>query len=149
MILRSSRHRLNVMRVDLPPLRERMEDLPQLASHIIQKISGSERGVIDPEATGILASYHWPGNVRELRNLLERTYPTGKGVVTADQLVYQIRLGNGQRKADTGFKQRVDRFERELLLGALKAAGGNKTATARMLGMKPSTYRDKLQKLGF
>jgi len=141
-------YRLNVMRVDLPPLRERMEDLPQLVSFIIRKISGSERGIIDPEAMGVLASYHWPGNVRELRNLLERTYLTGKGVVTADQLSYQIGLGNGQPRADAGFKQRVDRFERELLLGALKAAGGNKTAAARMLGMKPSTFRDKLEGLG-
>jgi DNA-binding NtrC family response regulator len=141
-------YRLNVMRVDLPPLRERMEDLPQLVSFIIRKISGSERGIIDPEAMGVLASYHWPGNVRELRNLLERTYLTGKGVVTADQLTYQIGLGNGQPRADAGFKQRVDRFERELLLGALKATGGNKTAAARMLGMKPSTFRDKLERLG-
>jgi DNA-binding NtrC family response regulator len=142
-------YRLNVMRIDLPPLRERLEDLPQLVSHLVQKISGSERTALDPAVIGVLTSYHWPGNVRELHNLLERTYLTGKGIVTADQLVYQIGLGNGQRKADTGFKQRVDRFERELLLGALKAAGGNKTAAARMLGMKPSTFRDKLERQGF
>jgi DNA-binding NtrC family response regulator len=141
-------YRLNVMRIDIPPLRERREDLPPLVSHIVQKISGSERGVIDPEAMGVLASYHWPGNVRELRNLLERTYLTGKGTVTADELVHQIGLGNDGPKVDTGFKKRVDRFERELLLGALKAAGGNKTAAARMLGMKPSTFRDKLERLG-
>jgi len=141
-------YRLNVMRIDIPPLRERMEDLPQLVSHIVQKISGNERWVIDAEGLGVLASYHWPGNVRELRNLLERTYLTGKGTVTAEQLFHQIRLGNGTPKADTVFKQRVDRFERELLLSALKAAGGNKTAAARILGMKPSTFRDKLERLG-
>jgi DNA-binding NtrC family response regulator len=141
-------YRLNVMRIDIPPLRERMEDLPPLVNHIVQKISGSERGVIDPEAMGVLASYHWPGNVRELRNLLERTYLTGKGTVTADELIHQIGLDNNGPKLDTGFRQRVDRFERELLLGALKAAGGNKTAAARMLGMKPSTFRDKLERLG-
>ncbi len=141
-------YRLNVMRIDVPPLRERMEDLPQLVSHIVQKISGSEGWVIDAEGIGVLASYHWPGNVRELRNLLERTYLTGKGAVTAEQLFHQIRFGNGRSKVDTGFNQRVDRFERELLLGALRAAGGNKTAAARILGMKPSTFRDKLERLG-
>jgi DNA-binding NtrC family response regulator len=141
-------YRLNVMRIDLPPLRERMEDLPHLVSHIVQKISGSARAVVDPEVMGVVASYHWPGNVRELHNLLERTYLTGKGVVTADQLFYQIRLSDGQPNPETGFKKRVDRFEQELLLGALKATGGNKTAAARMLGMKPSTFRDKLEKLG-
>jgi DNA-binding NtrC family response regulator len=141
-------YRLNVMRIDLPPLRERLEDLPQLADFILRKISGSERGLVDPEALGVLASYHWPGNVRELRNLLERTYLTANGVVTADQLARQIGLGNGRVRDDAGFKQRVDRFERELLLGALKAAGGNKTAAARILGMKPSTFRDKLERLG-
>jgi DNA-binding NtrC family response regulator len=141
-------YRLNVMRIDLPPLRDRIEDVPPLVSFIMRKISGSERGGIDAESLGILASYHWPGNVRELRNLLERAYLTAKGVVTADLLSSQIGLCNGRAGADTGFKQRVDRFERELLLGALKAAGGNKTAAARMLGMKPSTFRDKLERLG-
>lgn len=141
-------YRLNVMRIDIPPLRDRMEDLPHLVNHILQKVSGSQQGIIDHEAMGVLSSYHWPGNVRELQNLLERAHLTGKGRVTAEQLVDQIGAGNGQPKADIGFKQRIDRFERELLLGALKAAGGNKTAAARMLGMRPSTFRDKLERLG-
>jgi DNA-binding NtrC family response regulator len=140
-------YRLNVMRIDIPPLRERMEDLPQLANHLVQRISGNERWVIDAEGMGVLASYHWPGNVRELRNLLERTYLIGKGTVTAEQLFHQLRLGDGAPKVETGFKQRIDRFERELLLSALRAAGGNKTAAARLLGMKPSTFRDKLERL--
>jgi DNA-binding NtrC family response regulator len=141
-------YRLNVMRIDLPPLRERMEDLPHLVSHIVRKISGSEHGLIDPEAAGVLASHRWPGNIRELQNLLQRAYLTGRGVITADEIVRQIGFGDGQPKTNTGFKQRVDRFERELLMNALKAAGGNKTAAARLLGMKPSTFRDKLLKLG-
>jgi DNA-binding NtrC family response regulator len=141
-------YRLNVMCIHLPPLRERMEDLPLLVSHIVRKISGSERGLIDTETMGVLASHRWPGNIRELHNLLQRTYLTGKGVVSADELVDQIRLGNGRAKTDTGFKQRVDRFECELLMNAMRAAGGNKTAAARLLGMRPSTFRDRLQRLG-
>jgi DNA-binding NtrC family response regulator len=141
-------YRLNVMRIDLPPLRDRLEDLPQLATHILHKISGSKSAIVDAETVGVLTSYHWPGNIRELRNILERTYLTGRGVVTADQLMHQIGIGNNQPTVDKGFNLRVARYERELLLGALRATGGNKTAAARMLGVKPSTFRDKLQKLG-
>jgi DNA-binding NtrC family response regulator len=141
-------YRLNVMRIDIPPLRERLEDLPHLAAHILQKISGSKLAIVDTEAVGVLTSYHWPGNIRELHNILERTYLTSRGVVTADHLVHQIGNGNSQPNTDKDFKLRVARYERELLLGALKATGGNKTAAARLLGMKPSTLRDRLQKLG-
>jgi DNA-binding NtrC family response regulator len=96
---------------------------------------------------GILASYHWPGNVRELRNVLEWAYLAGKGTISADQLVQQIGHRDVPTNGQPGFRQRVERFEGDLLLGALKAAGGNKTAAARLLGMKPSTFRDKLERL--
>jgi DNA-binding NtrC family response regulator len=141
-------YRLNVMRVDLPPLRMRLEDLPQLTAHLLQRISESEKVVVDSEVVGVLASYHWPGNIRELRNVLERAYLTGGGAITADQLVQQIGWKDGRPSGEAGFKQRVDRFEREMFLNALKATGGNKTAAARILGMKPSTFRDKLERLG-
>ncbi len=141
-------YRLNVMRIDLPPLRERLEDVPQIAAHILQRLSGSEKVVLDPEVAGVLASYHWPGNVRELRNVLEWAYHTGKGTISADPLVQQLGREDARTNGGPAFKQRVDRFERELLLGALNATGGNKTAAAHLLGMKPSTFRDRLERLG-
>ena len=141
-------YRLNVLRIDLPPLRERLEDLPALVTHVLQKVSGNERTTVDPGILGVLSSYHWPGNIRELRNVLERAHVTGRGTITAEQLVQQIGWRNGPVAKDSGFQQRVEHFERELLLSALRATGGNKTAAARMLGMKASTFRDKLERLG-
>jgi DNA-binding NtrC family response regulator len=141
-------YRLDVMRIDLPPLRERVEDIPELAAHVLRRLSGSEKDVIDPEIAGVLASYHWPGNVRELRNVLECAWLTGHGTISADQLVQQLGGRETRTNGEPAFQQRVDRFERELLLGALKASGGNKTAAARLLGMKPTTLRDKLERLG-
>ena len=141
-------YRLNVMRIDIPPLHERLEDVPPLVQHVLQRLSGNEKAVGDPEVIGVLAAYHWPGNIRELRNVLERAYHTGRGTITADQLVEQIGWKNGRPMGEAGFRQRVDRFERELVVNALKATGGNKTAAARLLGMKPSTFRDRLERLG-
>ena len=140
-------YRLNVVRIDLPPLRARVEDIPELASHILRRLSGSEKTTVDPEVVGILSSYHWPGNIRELRNTLEWAHLTGGGTITADRLVQQIGHRDVKTNGQPGFRQRVERFEGELLLGALKATGGNKTAAARLLGMKPSTFRDKLERL--
>jgi DNA-binding NtrC family response regulator len=141
-------YRLNVMRIDLPPLRARREDIPDLAAHMLRRLSGGENVIVDPEVVGILSSYHWPGNIRELRNILEWAHLSGNGTITADQLVLQIGRREGRTNGHPGFRQRVERFEAELLLGALKATGGNKTAAARLLGMKPSTFRDKLERLG-
>jgi DNA-binding NtrC family response regulator len=141
-------YRLNVIRIELPPLRQRVDDIPLLAAQILRRLAGSEKISIDAEVIGVLASYPWPGNVRELRNVLEFAYHTGGGTITADGLIEQ--LGGRVTRGDGGpdFQARVGRFERELLLGALQAAGGNKTAAARHLGMKPSTFRDKLERLG-
>jgi DNA-binding NtrC family response regulator len=141
-------YRLNVMRIDLLPLRERLEDVPLLAAHFLQRYSGAEKTAVDPELIGVLVSYHWPGNIRELRNVLERVFLTGHGTITTEQLVQEIGWKNGRPSGEAGFQQRMDRFERELLVNALKATGGNKTAAARVLGMRPSTFRDKLERLG-
>jgi DNA-binding NtrC family response regulator len=70
------------------------------------------------------------------------------GTITTEQLVQEIGWKNGRPSGEAGFQQRMDRFERELLVNALKATGGNKTAAARVLGMRPSTFRDKLERLG-
>jgi len=143
-------YRLNVMRIDVPPLRERIEDIPQLARHLLQRISGSQKVSIHPEAMAHLASCPWPGNVRELANTLERTWLVGRGVITVENL----SLGNdaaapeGAMPPRGHFKESVASFERELLVRALRSTAGNKAAAARLLGMRPSTFRDCLAKHG-
>ncbi len=144
-------YRLNILRIDLPPLRDRLEDLAALTAHLLQAISGQEKVIVAPDVVGVLAAHTWPGNVRELRNTLERAYLVGRGAVTADQLVRQIGRaggGDGGGAPRDAFTERVSRFERDLLERALKATGGNKTAAARLLGMKPSTFRDRLGRHG-
>ena len=143
-------YRLNVMPIYIPPLRERKDDIPLLLEHFLKNPDGtSSRIRIDPIAMDILNSYSWPGNVRELRNLVERLKNTkGEGVVTLFDLPEEIRLVSlaSAEKGDSTFHDAMNRVERKLLLEAMRACGGNKSRAARALGLRLSTFRDKLAK---
>jgi DNA-binding NtrC family response regulator len=143
-------YRLDVLRIDVPPLRERLEDVPPLAEHLLARIAKDRPYQIQPEALEVLQHHDWPGNVRELYHTLERAYLVGSGQITAEVLSNQISgLPSKQLPAPGGsFQAAMDQAERELLDNALRASGGNKTAAAAALGMKPSTFRDKLAKHG-
>jgi DNA-binding NtrC family response regulator len=108
---------------------------------------------IEPEAMALLERHTWPGNVRELAHTLERAYLVGNGHVTAELLESELAglaapAPNAKPLPPGDFHATMDQTERELLERALRAAGGNKTAAAAALGMKPSTFRDKLAKHG-
>jgi len=92
--------------------------------------------------------HEWPGNVRELFHALERAYLIGAGHITAELLAAELATSAIQALPSAGFQAAIGLAERELLENALRAAGGNKTAAAAALGMKPSTFRDKLAKHG-
>ncbi|MFZ5833022.1 MAG: sigma-54-dependent transcriptional regulator [Planctomycetota bacterium] len=149
-------YRLDVLRINIPPLRERREDIPLLAEHLMGRIAGGKRCSVEPESLEVLKQHHWPGNVRELAHLLERAYLVGGGEITAEFLATEMAARqpdalptSGGRLANTAdFQSAIEQTERELLLNALKASGGNKTAAAAALGMRPSTFRDKLSKHG-
>ena len=144
-------YRLDVLRIVVPPLRERIEDVPFLAEHLLRRISGQRGCRIEPEAIELLQRHQWPGNVRELAHTLERTYLVGGGTITAELLQTEINdvAGSAAKPLPTGdFQAAMDQTERDLLERALRAAGGNKTAAAAALGMKSSTFRDKLAKHG-
>ncbi len=143
-------YRLDVLRINVPPLRERLEDVPPLAEHLLARIAGDRRRQIEPEALEVLKRHDWPGNVRELYHTLERAYLVGSGQITPEVLSNAISgLPSKQAAAPSGsFQEAMDQAERELLDNALRASGGNKTAAATALGMKPSTFRDKLAKHG-
>jgi DNA-binding NtrC family response regulator len=142
-------YRLDVLRVNIPPLRERLDDLPLLTKHLLARISGDRPCHIDPQALEVLKRHDWPGNVRELSHTLERAYLIGSGHITAELLTAEMSgIANHRGASAEDFQAAIERTERELLENALRASGGNKTAAAAALGMKPSTFRDKLAKHG-
>jgi DNA-binding NtrC family response regulator len=150
-------YRLDVLRIVVPPLRERMEDLPLLAKHLLAEIAGECLCEVEPGALDRLLQHDWPGNVRELTHALERAYLIGSGHITAELLGNEMAgiaapsaqgpLG-GKAALAGDFQAAMDQTERDLLERALRTAGGNKTAAAAALGMKASTFRDKLAKHG-
>jgi len=142
-------YRLDVLRITVPPLRDRREDIPRLAEHLLARIATAGPCHLEPEAVALLERHDWPGNVRELAHTLERAYLVGAGQITADLLAAEIRgTAPPPSTAARGFQAVMDQAERQLLENALLAADGNKTAAAAALGMKTSTFRDKLAKHG-
>ncbi len=150
--------RLDVLRIRVPPLRERREDIPALTEHLLRRLAGNSGYDLDRQAVPILTQHDWPGNVRELYHTLERALLVGGGQITPDLMEAEIGglpsasetpLRNGQAgPAAGGFRAAMDHAEKQLLISALEACSGNKTAAAQSLGMKPSTFRDKLAKHG-
>jgi len=142
-------YRLNVLRIELPPLRDRLDDLPVLAEHLLGRSEGGSKAPLEDNVLELLGSHTWPGNVRELAHTLGRASLLGGGTVTAAALSadlaprHQVTANGGGDFHDT-----ILRTERELLARALREAGGNRSAAARTLGMKLSTFRDKLTKHG-
>jgi DNA-binding NtrC family response regulator len=142
-------YRLDVLRVNIPPLRERREDIPLLAEHLLKRIVTDRPARLEPSAIEALQRHNWPGNIRELYHLLQRVYLIGAGTITGELLLAEIDDVPQKELLPPGaFQATIDKTERELLETALQAAGGNKTAAAAALGMKPTTFRDKLAKHG-
>jgi DNA-binding NtrC family response regulator len=147
-------YRLDVLRIRVPPLRERRDDIPLLTDHLLQRISGDEPYRIDAQAIVLLAQHEWPGNVRELYHTLERTFLIGGGHITPDLIeaemggatAFDPSQRTAQQPVQGGFHAVMQHAEKQLLISALEACRGNKTAAASSLGMKPSTFRDKLAK---
>jgi DNA-binding NtrC family response regulator len=142
-------YRLDVLRINIPPLRDRLEDIPMLAEHLLRRIAGDRPYQLDREAIDLLGRHEWPGNVRELYHTLERAYLIGGGCLTGEILTTEIGGPDpNQRLPVGGFQAAIDHAEKQLLQEALRNSGGNKTAAAAALNMKPSTFRDKLAKHG-
>ncbi len=142
-------YRLDVLRVNIPPLRERRDDIALVAEHLLKRISGGEPVRLEPAAVEILRRHDWPGNVRELLHVLQRAYLLGAGTITAELVRPELEEAAKKEPLLPGpFQATIDKTERELLQNALEAAAGNKTVAAAALGMKPSTFRDKLFKHG-
>jgi DNA-binding NtrC family response regulator len=142
-------YRLNVVPINIPPLRERKEDIPYLVEHFAQKFNGE----ISEGALERLLAYHWPGNVRELENVIERSVLLARGPrVEADDV--KIEMGGARQRpaagADTFLPEgmTLDQFEQSILREALKRANGNKSQAARLLGLSRNALRYRLAQIG-
>ncbi len=148
--------RLNVVRVEVPPLRERREDLPLLVDHFIQRFNQDfhkEVRGISAEALDLMQAYPWPGNVRELRNIIERILILeADEVIQVEHLPPGIRYGRGASEApsfvlpEEGLK--LEELERSLLEQAMARTDGNQSAAARLLGITRYALRYRLEKHG-
>jgi len=144
-------YRLNVVCLQLPPLREREEDIPVLIEYFIGKYSAELKKPqkrLSPEALDRLSSYHWPGNVRELENVIERAMVlSGSNQIGQEDLPLQITSGP-RRESFSGkrFHEAVREFKRWIIYDALKQSQSNQTRAAELLGLQ-RTYLAKLLRL--
>jgi DNA-binding NtrC family response regulator len=147
-------YRLNVVAIDIPPLRERKEDIPPLAQFFVERFARkSEKPIrgITPAALDVLTNFHWPGNVRELENIIERgvTFCTGTMLDAGD-----IRLDRPPAASPTGATpvlpegMTLEQWEEEIIREAVRRAGGNKSQAARALGLSRNALRYRLSKMG-
>ena len=148
-------YRLNVITIDLPPLRERIEDVPLLMRHFLEDLArkhGAPKRVA-AEALELLGTYRWPGNVRELQNEIQRVYALSGETIEVRDLSEKIRnraqTARSFAMADLELlplKQAVETFEREFLRRALARFSGNRSRIAQMLGIPKTSLYQKLQK---
>jgi sigma-54 specific flagellar transcriptional regulator A len=168
-------YRLNVFPIDMPPLRERAEDIPLLVNELIRRLEHEKRGSVrlTPVAIMALCQYHWPGNVRELANLVERLailYPFG--VVDIGDLPEKLQLEGGSMpetklneelvlnpppmayeeprlpREGIDLKEHLSHLELSFIRQALEDAGGVVAHAAKRLGMRRTTLVEKLRKYG-
>ncbi len=143
-------YRLNVMNLHIPPLKERRDDVILLSSHFIDRLNAQNHGKVwgIAEKTQLLMrQYHWPGNIRELRNIIERAYH----IMEADQEIQPYHLPAFLKAADPDYtgdplKMMMETYEKKMLLERLIYFNGNKTKTAKDLGISRMALHKKLEK---
>jgi DNA-binding NtrC family response regulator len=147
-------YRLNVVAIDIPPLREHKEDIPDLARFFLERFAREANEApkeLTPAALGLLVDYHWPGNVRELENILQRavTFSGGKTLDAAD---IRFDPATSRPVADAApvlpEGMTLERWEVEIIREALRRANGNKSQAARSLGLSRNALRYRLSRMG-
>jgi two-component system response regulator AtoC len=146
-------YRLNVLPLNIPPLRERKVDIPYLAEHFVRKIAKDlgRSCAIGEDALDKLAEYDWPGNVRELENAIERSMVLCSGAVLH---AGDIRLDTNRARPASAASQflpegmNLDQYEQSIIREALRRAAGNKSQAARLLGITRNALRYRLSQMG-
>ncbi len=149
-------YRINVINLELPSLRERMSDIPLLASHFLQQVcqeSGRQVRGFSDEALELLQHYHYPGNVRELQNIMERAVLLGKSdMICPEDLPPALHSLPGYPVAEPvgnrSLKEALEGPERQIILEVLQSKNWNRNETADALGINRTTLYKKMKKLG-
>jgi transcriptional regulator with GAF, ATPase, and Fis domain len=149
-------YRIHVARIEVPPLRDRREDIPLLVDHFLEEIAraeGTEKRRMDPGALARLAEHPWPGNVRELHHLIHRLCAFAKGpVVSRAEIERYGDLSPAPRSAPppplSGPVESLEQAERRQILRALQESRGNKSRAAEILGINRATLFRKLRRYG-
>ena len=150
-------YRLNVVPIDIPPLREHKEDIPDLVNHFLERfVAENEKEItgMTPAALAVLMEYHWPGNVRQLENSVERAVALAAGPVI-DAKDIHLDGGHGRNNATPPAADNflpagmtLEQWEDNMVREALRRANGNKSQAARLLGLSRNALRYRLSKLG-
>jgi two-component system response regulator PilR (NtrC family) len=144
-------YRLNVFEIDIPPLRRRLDDLPGLVEHLIQRhnleMNTAYKGV-DSATMRILMSFPWKGNVRELDNVLERAMILGDGEWIKPVDLPGQQAGGAEFNSEDNLSAALDLYEKSHIERSLNKAGGDKSHAAELMGLSLSTLYRKLEKLG-
>jgi DNA-binding NtrC family response regulator len=151
-------YRLNVVPIDIPPLREHKEDIPELVNHFLARFAADNEKEIEsitPAALGLLMEYHWPGNVRQLENSVERAVALTSGKVIDAKDISLDTTASRQSAAAAAATDNflpegmtLEQWEDNLIREALRRANGNKSQAARLLGLSRNALRYRLGKLG-
>ena len=149
-------YRISVLEIEVPPLRERREDIAVLAQYFLQQKNqarGEAIAGIAPETLRLLEQYDWPGNIRELENEVERwnaILQKGDRVLPehlSPRIVKKMEYGAPASDAPQSLRDAVDRLERQMILKTLQEAGGNKSEVARRLGLSRLGLQRKMERL--
>lgn len=143
-------YRINVIELNIPPLRERLEDLSELIAHILEKMmadSDGKKAELTTEAKALLSTYHFPGNIRELENILERAMTLcSDGKIEKEDILLPEKM-NQEEQIDVALDSMLVDIEKQKILEALEKTRWNKTAAAKLLGISFRALRYRLEKL--
>jgi two-component system response regulator PilR (NtrC family) len=151
-------YRLNVIKIEIPPLRQRKEDIPQLVKHFVEIYARENRKEVEgvsEDVFEILDAHDWPGNVRELENLVERAIVLSRSkVITRASLPpFLLREGEVDDEAliaseeSLDLRDRTQAFQKKIILAALKKTKGVQNKAAKLLGVKPTTLNEMIKRL--
>lgn len=148
-------YRLNVIKIELPPLRKRTEDIPLLVKHfldIYNKENDKDIQKVSEEVMALMGKYPWPGNIRELENLIERAVVLSRGdAITLEStppfLLESSGTGNREEISTYNLKERTLGFQKQFIQDALRRCGGVQKKAAEMLGLKPTTLNEMIKRM--
>ena len=145
-------YRLHVISIQVPPLRERKQDIPLLVENILHSYGKEKRSKIPANVMEALLRYHWPGNVRELQNVVHRYLTVRKldfvGSLVGEPTVWRDSAGEGTNGGELNLRRSVERFEREIIATALEQTRWHRGHAASLLGVDRKTLFRKMKHFG-